>query len=60
MHAVQAKGEIVWVTEEGRAGIRFQVISTEDLRELQEWLEKRGLPLGNHGAMFIDATTAQV
>jgi len=60
MHAVQAKGEIVWVTEEGRAGIRFQVISAEDLRELQEWLEKRGLPLGNHGAMFIDATTAQV
>lgn len=56
MHSIQAKGEIVWSTEEGRAGIRFQVIAGEDRAELQEWLEKRGLPLGNHGAMFIDAT----
>lgn len=59
MRSVQAKGEIVWATEEGRAGIRFQVLAAEDLQQLQVWLEERGLPLGNHGAMFIDAT-AQV
>jgi CheY-like chemotaxis protein len=59
MRSIQAKGEIVWATEDGRAGVRFQVIATEDMQQLQNWLEERGLPLGNHGAMFIDAT-AQV
>lgn len=57
LRVVQTKGEIVWSTVEGHAGIRFQVISAGDLQELQDWLEKRGLPLGNHGAMFIDATS---
>jgi len=56
IRSVQAKGEIVWSTEEGRAGIRFQVLPNKDLQELQHWLDDRGLPLGNHGAMFIDAT----
>jgi len=59
MRSIQAKGEIVWATEDGRAGIRFQVLPAEDMKQLQDWLEERGLPLGNHGAMFIDAT-AQV
>jgi DNA-binding response OmpR family regulator len=60
MNAIQAKGEVVWSTEEGRAGIRFQILPAKDLQELQNWLDERGLPLGNHGAMFIDATSAQM
>lgn len=50
------KGEIVWSTAEGRAGIRFQVLSAEARHDLDAWLEKRALPLGG-GAMFINATT---
>lgn len=50
------KGEVVWSTAEGRAGIRFQVLSAEARRDLDAWLEKRALPLGA-GAMFINATT---
>ena len=51
------KGEVVWSTPEGRAGIRFQVLSAEARKDLDAWLEKRALPLGG-GAMFINATTA--
>jgi hypothetical protein len=50
------KGEVVWSTPEGRAGIRFQVLSAEAKKDLDAWLEKRALPLGG-GAMFINATT---
>jgi CheY-like chemotaxis protein len=50
------KGEIAWSTPEGRAGIRFQVLSAEAKKELDIWLEKRALTLGG-GAMFINATT---
>jgi hypothetical protein len=50
------KGEIAWSTPEGRAGIRFQVLSAETKKELDAWLEKRALTLGG-GAMFINATT---
>jgi len=46
----------VWSTAEGRAGIRFQVLSSDARRDLDAWLEKRALPLGG-GAMFINATT---
>ena len=56
--ALQAKGEIVWSTEEGRAGIKFLVMSTENRKALESWLHEHGLPLGNHGAMFIDATSS--
>jgi CheY-like chemotaxis protein len=50
------KGEVAWSTPEGRAGIRFQVLSAEAKKELDIWLEKRALTLGG-GAMFINATT---
>jgi CheY-like chemotaxis protein len=55
--ALDIKGEVVWSTPEGRAGIRFQVLSAEARRDLDAWLEKRALPLGG-GAMFINATNA--
>lgn len=54
--ALDIKGEVVWSTPEGRAGIRFQILSAEAKRDLDIWLEKRALPLGG-GAMFINATT---
>ena len=54
--ALDIKGEVVWSTPEGRAGIRFQVLSAEARKDLDTWLEKRSLPLGG-GAMFINATT---
>jgi CheY-like chemotaxis protein len=54
--ALDIKGEVVWSTDEGRAGIRFQVLSTEARKDLDAWLEKRSLPLGG-GAVFINATT---
>ncbi len=49
------KGEVAWSTPEGRAGIRFQVLSADARKELDAWLEKRALPMGT-GAMFINAT----
>ncbi len=54
--ALDIKGEVVWSTPEGRAGIRFQVLSADAKKDLDAWLEKRALPLGG-GAMFINATT---
>ncbi len=54
--SLDIKGEIAWSTPEGRAGIRFQVLSAEAKKELDIWLEKRALTLGG-GAMFINATT---
>lgn len=54
--ALDIKGEVVWSTPEGRAGIRFQVLSADAKRDLDIWLEKRSLPLGG-GAVFINATT---
>lgn len=53
--SLDIKGEVMWSTPEGRSGIRFQVLSVEVKKELDAWLEKRALPLGN-GAMFINAT----
>jgi DNA-binding response OmpR family regulator len=53
--SLEIKGEIVWSTPEGRAGIRFQVLSAETKSDLDAWLEKRALPLGG-GAVFINAT----
>ncbi len=53
--SLEIKGEIVWSTPEGRAGIRFQVLSAEAKDDLDSWLEKRALPLGG-GAVFINAT----
>src|SRR5579864_770307 len=53
--ALDIKGEVVWSTPEGRAGIRFQILSAEAKKDLDAWLEKRALPLGG-GAMFINAT----
>ncbi len=53
--ALDVKGEVVWSTPEGRAGIRFQILSVEARRELDAWLEKRALPMDS-GAMFINAT----
>jgi DNA-binding response OmpR family regulator len=55
--ALDIKGEVAWSTPEGRAGIRFQVLSAEAKKDLDIWLEKRALTLGG-GAMFINATTA--
>ena len=52
--ALEVKGEVMWSTPEGQAGIRFQVIPVEVKKELDSWLERRALPLGN-GAMFINA-----
>jgi hypothetical protein len=54
--SLDIKGEVVWSTDEGRAGIRFQILSAEAKKDLEAWLEKRSLPLGG-GAMFINATT---
>jgi len=51
----EIKGEIAWSGDDGRAGIRFQVLPIEAKQELEEWMGKRGL-LSN-GAMFINATT---
>jgi len=53
--SLEIKGEIVWSTPEGRAGIRFQVLSAETKSDLDTWLEKRALPIGG-GAVFINAT----
>ncbi len=52
--ALEVKGEIMWSNTEGQAGIRFQVLPLEVKKELDTWLERRTLPLGN-GAMFINA-----
>lgn len=54
--SLDIKGEVAWSTPEGRAGIRFQVLSAEAKKELDIWLEKRALTLGG-GAVFINATT---
>jgi DNA-binding response OmpR family regulator len=53
--SMEIKGEVVWSTPDGRAGIRFQVLSAETKNDLDAWLEKRALPLGG-GAVFINAT----
>jgi DNA-binding response OmpR family regulator len=53
--SLEIKGEVIWTTTEGRAGIRFQVLAVDVKKELDSWLDKRTLPLGN-GAMFINAT----
>lgn len=52
--ALEIKGEIMWSNHQGQAGIRFQVLPVEVKKELDSWLERRTLPLGN-GAMFINA-----
>ncbi len=54
-HTLEVKGEVMWSTPDGKSGIRFQVISVDMKKELDNWLERRALPLGN-GAMFINAT----
>jgi len=46
------KGEIIWTTIEGRAGIRFQVLPLESKQELETWIAKRALP---SDAVFINA-----
>jgi len=53
--SLEVKGEIIWSTSEGQAGIRFQILAVDVKKELDTWLDKRALPLGN-GAMFINAT----
>jgi len=53
--AIEVKGEVMWSTPEGKSGIRFQVLPVDMKMELDNWLERRALPLGN-GAMFINAT----
>jgi DNA-binding response OmpR family regulator len=53
--ALEVKGEVIWSTPEGKSGIRFQVLPVEVKKELDAWLDRRSLPLGN-GAMFINAT----
>lgn len=53
--SLDIKGEVMWSTPDGRSGIRFQVLSLDAKKELDLWLEKRALPLGN-GAIFINAT----
>ena len=52
--ALEVKGEVMWSNPEGQAGIRFQVLSLDVKKELDSWLERHALPLGN-GAMFINA-----
>lgn len=52
--ALEIKGEVMWSNPEGQAGIRFQVLTADVKKELDSWLERRALPLGN-GAMFINA-----
>jgi DNA-binding response OmpR family regulator len=52
--ALEIKGEVMWSNPEGQAGIRFQVLPVEVKKELDSWLNRRALPLGN-GAMFINA-----
>jgi CheY-like chemotaxis protein len=52
--ALEIKGEVMWSNTEGQAGIRFQVLPLEAKKELDSWLERRTMPLGN-GAMFINA-----
>src|SRR5215468_5210273 len=52
--ALEIKGEVMWSNPEGQAGIRFQVVAADVKKELDSWLERRALPLGN-GAMFINA-----
>lgn len=54
-HTLEVKGEVMWSTPDGKSGIRFQVISVDMKKELDTWLERRALHLGN-GAMFINAT----
>src|ERR1700731_1445584 len=53
--SLDIKGEVAWSSPEGRAGLRFQVLSAEGKKDLDIWLEKRALTLGG-GAMFINAT----
>ncbi|HEY6307215.1 MAG TPA: PilZ domain-containing protein [Candidatus Angelobacter sp.] len=51
---LEIKGEVMWSTPEGQAGIRFQVLPVDSKKELDSWLEKRTMPLGS-GVMFINA-----
>ncbi len=37
----EAKGEIVWCTTEGRAGLQYQGASPRDRQNLDQWLAKR-------------------
>jgi len=52
--AMEVKGEVMWANLEGQAGIRFQILSLDVKQELDKWLDRHALPLGN-GAMFINA-----
>lgn len=49
---LELKGEIIWTTIEGRAGIRFQILPLETKHELESWIEKRALP---SNGVFINA-----
>jgi CheY-like chemotaxis protein len=52
--ALDLKGEVMWSSHDGRAGIRFQVLPVEAKKELEGWLEKHSLSV-DKGAMFINA-----
>jgi DNA-binding response OmpR family regulator len=52
------KGDVIWSDTEGRAGVRFQSLSTENKKALAAWLEKRALSL-DKGVMFINATVTR-
>src|SRR5215813_1250108 len=35
---IEADGEVIWSSDSGRTGVRFQKISQESLQELKQWL----------------------
>jgi CheY-like chemotaxis protein len=57
--ALELRGEVVWSTSDGRAGIRFQSLSRAVRSELESWIEMRSASLAD-GAVFINATAGSL
>lgn len=57
-HPLDLRGTVIWSDTEGRAGIRFQLLTETIKKELDSWLEKRALSV-DKGVMFINATVTR-
>jgi len=55
---IETDGEIVWSSDAGRTGVRFQRISQESLHQLREWLFVNNLvACANHSSSAEDPKT---
>ena len=55
---IEAEGEVVWSSDSGRTGVRFQKISKESLQQLREWLFINNIvACANHSSFAVPAKT---